>query len=201
MSSLPSSCDDNLTCAPLQDLTQRMMLATWLVEIYLSKISQLEDIAAAERASEDVENYTMEKGLIEDDMCQFLTTYKVSCCLHFGSPLLLLMLPQDNLDPKTVFNLLASHGRDEMTLYYAGVVGDHERIITHWILEEDWLKALEALNKQVRRSACLSPLKSLIRLRRRTSTSTTASPPSSSADHLSKPSKPLCVNQTSTSGD
>lgn len=54
-----------------------MMLATWLVEIYLSKINQLEDIAAAERASEDVENLKVEQGLIEDEMRQFLNTYKV----------------------------------------------------------------------------------------------------------------------------
>lgn len=54
------------------------MLATWLVEIYLSKISQLEDIAAAERASEDVENFKVEQGLIEDEMRQFMNTYKVS---------------------------------------------------------------------------------------------------------------------------
>jgi hypothetical protein len=54
-----------------------MMLATWLVEIYLSKIHQLEDIAAAERASDDVENLKAEKGLLEDDMRHFLLTYRV----------------------------------------------------------------------------------------------------------------------------
>ncbi|KAK4699337.1 vacuolar protein sorting-associated protein 18, partial [Phenoliferia sp. Uapishka_3] len=112
------------------DLTQRMMLATWLVEIFLSKINQLEDVAAAERASDDVENFKAEQGLMEDDMRQFLSTYK------------------DNLDPKTVFDLLASHGRDAMTLYFASVVGDHERIITHWVLEENWVKAIEALSQQ-----------------------------------------------------
>lgn len=58
-----------------------MMLATWLVEIYLSKISQLEDMASAERASDDVENFRAEQGLIEDDMRQFLSTYKVCICL------------------------------------------------------------------------------------------------------------------------
>lgn len=53
------------------------MLATWLVEIYLSKINQLEDIAASESASDDVENYHMEKTIIEDDLKQFLQMYKV----------------------------------------------------------------------------------------------------------------------------
>jgi vacuolar protein sorting-associated protein 18 len=36
-----------------------------------------------------------------------------------------------------------------MTLYYASIVGDHERIITHWVFKANWTKALEALNKQV----------------------------------------------------
>lgn len=57
-----------------------MMLATWLVEIFLAKINQLEDVAAAERASDDVENVKAEQGLMEDDMRQFLSTYKV-CAL------------------------------------------------------------------------------------------------------------------------
>jgi hypothetical protein len=38
-----------------------------------------------------------------------------------------------------------------MALYYASVVGDHDRIVTYWILEEGWMEALQALSKQVRR--------------------------------------------------
>lgn len=64
-----------------------MMLATWLVEIYLSKINQLEDIAAAERASEDVENLKVEQSLIEDEMRQFLNTYKVRTGGNSGGPI------------------------------------------------------------------------------------------------------------------
>lgn len=56
------------------------MLATWLVEIYLSKINHLEDIAASESASDDVENYRAERIIIEDDLKQFLQQYRVSAC-------------------------------------------------------------------------------------------------------------------------
>lgn len=112
------------------DIIQRMMLATWLVEIFLSKMNQLEDIIAAERAADDVETLAVEKAMLEDDLRQFLTTY------------------QANLDPGTIFDLLGKHGRDEITLFYASIVGDHERIVTHWILEENWVKALKALNGQ-----------------------------------------------------
>jgi len=36
-----------------------------------------------------------------------------------------------------------------MYLYYATVVGDCERVIEHWILEEQWTKAIDVLNGQV----------------------------------------------------
>lgn len=36
-----------------------------------------------------------------------------------------------------------------MLLFYATVVGDYERVIQHWVLEEDWLKAIDTLNRQV----------------------------------------------------
>ncbi|KAK4050478.1 tethering complex subunit [Microbotryomycetes sp. JL221] len=58
------------------DLTQRMMLATWLVEIYLSKLAQLEDATASERATENATNLAVEHTLIEDELKQFLTTYR-----------------------------------------------------------------------------------------------------------------------------
>ncbi|GAA6004427.1 hypothetical protein JCM10207_000722 [Rhodosporidiobolus poonsookiae] len=112
------------------DLTPRALLATWLVEIYLAKLAELEDLAAAERASDDRDNLLVEQGLVEEDMRGFLETYK------------------DNLDARTTFDLLAQHGRDELALFYASVVGDHERIVQHRIAEQEWSKALQALSKQ-----------------------------------------------------
>lgn len=61
-----------------QDLTQRMMLATWLVEFYLSKCNELDDIVAAESVSQDVDNLQTERDMLEDDLRQFFETYKVS---------------------------------------------------------------------------------------------------------------------------
>ncbi|KAK0526251.1 tethering complex subunit [Tilletia horrida] len=111
------------------DLTQRVMLATWLVEIYLSKINQLEDMATA-RAASDAANFRLEKEMLEDELRQFLVTYK------------------DNLDEKTTFSLLSRHGRTDMYLYFAATIGQHERIVRHWIQEEDWTAALKATAAQ-----------------------------------------------------
>ena len=55
-----------------------MMLATWLVEIYLSKCNTLEDIVAAESATSDVESLAIERQMMEDDVRNFMTTYQVS---------------------------------------------------------------------------------------------------------------------------
>lgn len=60
-----------------QDLTQRMMLATWLVEFYLSKCNELDDVVASESVSHDVDNLQAERTILEDDLRQFFETYKV----------------------------------------------------------------------------------------------------------------------------
>ncbi|TFK36843.1 DigA protein [Crucibulum laeve] len=112
------------------DLSQRMMLATWLVEFYLSKCNELDDIVASESVSHDVDNLQTERAIIEEDLRQFFETYK------------------NNLDRTTVYELIQGHGRTDMYLYYATVIGDFERVIEHWILEEQWSKALEVINRQ-----------------------------------------------------
>lgn len=55
-----------------------MLLATWLVEIYLSKCNQLDDLVASESVSHDVENLQAERTSTEDELRQFFETYKVS---------------------------------------------------------------------------------------------------------------------------
>lgn len=55
-----------------------MMLATWLVEFYLSKCNELDDIVASESVSHDVDNLQAERTILEDDLRHFFDTYKVS---------------------------------------------------------------------------------------------------------------------------
>lgn len=58
-----------------------MILAVWLVEIYLSKCNELDDAIASQAISNDTDNFQAEKMLIEDDLKQFLETYKVGAML------------------------------------------------------------------------------------------------------------------------
>lgn len=112
------------------DLTQRMMVATWLVEFYLAKCNELDDIAAAESVSQDVDNLQTEKAILEDDLRQFFETYK------------------NNLDKETVYELIQGHGRTDMYLFFASTVGDHARVVEHWVLEEQWSRAIEVISSQ-----------------------------------------------------
>lgn len=64
-----------------------MMLATWLVEIYLSTCNTLEDIVAAESATSDVDTLSIERQMMEEDMRNFITTYqvrKLACVMSQG---------------------------------------------------------------------------------------------------------------------
>ncbi|KAL4070829.1 Pep3/Vps18/deep orange family-domain-containing protein [Scleroderma citrinum] len=112
------------------DLTQRMMLATWLVEFYLSKCDELDDLCAAESSMTGVENVQAERAILEEDLRHFFETYKA------------------NLDRNTMYELIQGHGRTDMLLFYATVVGDFERVIQNWILDEEWSKAIDALTRQ-----------------------------------------------------
>jgi vacuolar protein sorting-associated protein 18 len=53
-----------------------MMLATWLVEFYLSRCNELDDVVASESIAGDVENLRAERTILEEDLKQFFETYK-----------------------------------------------------------------------------------------------------------------------------
>ncbi|GAA5891146.1 hypothetical protein JCM6882_006439 [Rhodosporidiobolus microsporus] len=121
------------------DLTQRALLSTWLVELFLAKLNELEDLAAAVPAStsadggamnEEKGNFEVERVMVEEDVRDFLKRYK------------------DALDPRTTISLLTQHGRDDLTLFFAGVVGDHERVVQYHVGRGEWKMALGALGKQ-----------------------------------------------------
>ncbi|CAB4425152.1 unnamed protein product [Rhizophagus irregularis] len=113
-----------------QDKTQKTMIATWLVEIYLSKINTLEDLAASSAGSDDIDNFKVEQKDLEDEFKGFLEQYKA------------------DLDKKTTYNLISSHGRTDELLCYASLIGDYEKVISHWIQEGNYKQALDVLSKQ-----------------------------------------------------
>lgn len=63
------------------DLTQRMLLATWLVEFYLSKYNDLDDLIASEGVAHDVEDLKAERAMLDKDLKAFFETYHVGFAL------------------------------------------------------------------------------------------------------------------------
>jgi uncharacterized protein CbrC (UPF0167 family) len=53
------------------------MLATWLVEFYLSKCNELDDLIASSSASNDVSNLQAEQTHLEEELQEFFEAYKV----------------------------------------------------------------------------------------------------------------------------
>lgn len=60
-----------------------------------------------------------------------------------------LILWQTNLHRPTVYELILSHGRTDVLLHYATIVGDYQRVIEHYVMNEEWAKAVDQLNRQV----------------------------------------------------
>ncbi|KAF8329689.1 Pep3/Vps18/deep orange family-domain-containing protein [Cantharellus anzutake] len=119
-----------LETMPKSMLIQRTMLASWLVEFYLGKLNTLDDLVAAESTSQDVDNLKAERDEITEELHQFLVTYKAS------------------LHKKTTYELIQSHGRTDISLHYAMTVGDYEKVVETYVMDEEWLKAVDVLNRQ-----------------------------------------------------
>lgn len=56
---------------------------------------------------------------------------------------------QNDLEPKVVYELILSHGRTDLYLFYANLNRDHAKVVEYWVTEEEWRKAIDVLNRQV----------------------------------------------------
>ncbi|GAA94421.1 uncharacterized protein L969DRAFT_105058 [Mixia osmundae IAM 14324] len=109
---------------------QKMMLSTWLVELFLSKIADLEDIALSQSHTSHTSNIDLERSILEDDLKSFLRSHKA------------------DLAQKVTLDLLISHGRTELFLHFCEVNHDFSRIARHWSALEDWPKVVSAISSQ-----------------------------------------------------
>jgi hypothetical protein len=121
------------------DRTQKTLISTWLVQLYLFKMNQLEDVAASVNFTStggtmtcSSKFYKDQQQNIKDEFRSFLETYGVY--LHIP----------------TTYKLISSHGFGDELLYYAFYIGDYEKVIDNWISEKNWEKAIEILDGQVR---------------------------------------------------
>lgn len=115
------------------NIMQRMLIASWLVETYMSKLNELSDSITTTQGEDDNRDSSQDHTELEktrSEFREFVTKYKA------------------DLDPKTVYDIIGSHGREEELLFFATVIDDSNFVLSYWIQREKWEEALNVLKKQ-----------------------------------------------------
>ena len=114
-------------------IMQRMMVASWLVEVFMAKMNSLDDTIMTEAELAADLNPAQSRELLKSvrkEYEDFITRYK------------------DDLDRKTVYDIISSHGREEELLFFANAVNDYNYVLSYWVQRERWGEALNVLKKQ-----------------------------------------------------
>ena len=112
---------------------QRIMVASWLVELFMAKLNLLDDtISAKAELSEAAPIANVQEDLpsMRREFQEFVTKYK------------------SDLDRKTTYELISSHGREEELLYFANIIDDYNYVLSYWVQRERWQEAMSVLKKQ-----------------------------------------------------
>ncbi|POS83588.1 hypothetical protein EPUL_004950, partial [Erysiphe pulchra] len=121
-----------ITIYKKSSIMQRMMIAGWLVEIFMSILNSLEEAIVIK--SKDIENLSSQKNeqldMIKIEFQDFVTKYKAE------------------LDKKTTYDIISSHGREEELLFFASTINDYNFVLGYWMQKEKWKEALNVLKKQ-----------------------------------------------------
>ncbi|KAJ5099774.1 hypothetical protein N7532_006775 [Penicillium argentinense] len=114
-------------------IMQRIMVASWLVELFMSKLNSLDDnIATKAELTEGVTTGEIEDqlGSVRSEFQDFVNNHK------------------SDLDKKTVYSIISSHGREEELLFFATAANDYNYVLSYWIQREKWSEALNVLQRQ-----------------------------------------------------
>ncbi|KAJ9243648.1 hypothetical protein DTO169E5_2563 [Paecilomyces variotii] len=112
---------------------QRVMLTSWLVEVFMTKLNSLDDAIATKAELAEGTSPTEAKGQldsVQSEFREFVTKYK------------------SDIDQKTVYDIISSHGREEELLFFATTTNDYNYVLSYWIQREKWSEALNVLQKQ-----------------------------------------------------
>ena len=114
---------------------QRTMVASWLVEVFMSRLNSLEDqlytISSHAHASQT------SFDTIKDQLSDVKEGYQGFVGQYKG-----------DLDRKTTYEIISSHGRQHELLYYANTINDYGYVLAYWVQREKWLDALDVLKRQ-----------------------------------------------------
>lgn len=112
---------------------QRTMIASWIVELFMSKLNSLDDtIATRAQLTENTSTTDTqhELSVVREEFQDFVSKYK------------------NDLDQKTTYDMISSHGREQELLCYATAVDDYSYVLSYWVQRERWLESLDVLKRQ-----------------------------------------------------
>lgn len=109
----------------VQDKTQMTMLVTWLIEIYLNQLGELK-----EQQLESSPRYQK----LQMEFQSFLKLTRIKECVSHNK--------------NVVYDLIASHGDVEDLVFFAALMQDYEKVISHHIQYDNYKAALGLLEKQ-----------------------------------------------------
>ena len=112
---------------------QRTMIASWMIEIFMSKLNSLDDtITTKAQLTENTSTADSkdELSIIRQEFHDFVSKYK------------------NDLDRKTTYEIISSHGREHELLSYATAIDDYNFVLSYWIQRERWQDSLDVLKRQ-----------------------------------------------------
>lgn len=122
-----------LTTYKKSSVMQRVMIATWLIEIFMAKLNTLDDTIITKAELSETLNPAQTKeqlSSVRNEFQDFVSRHKT------------------DLDRKTVYDVISSHGREEELLFFANAVNDYNYVLSYWIQRERWNEALVVLRRQ-----------------------------------------------------
>lgn len=112
---------------------QRIMVASWLVELFMAKLDALEDTVATNAEISENTTATESKeamAIIRNEFQDFVARYRA------------------DLNQQTIYDIISSHGREEELIYYATLIRDYNYVLAYWVQRERWSESLAILKKQ-----------------------------------------------------
>lgn len=122
---LKSFIQKKLSALRPQDKTQITMLVTWLIEIFLNQLGEMK-----EQGQDESDEYRK----VQEEFRMFLAQPKNKECVSNNRGV--------------VYDLIASHGDVEDMVFFAVLMQDFEKVITHHIQHDNYKGALGQLSKQ-----------------------------------------------------
>ncbi|EED12998.1 vacuolar protein sorting protein DigA [Talaromyces stipitatus ATCC 10500] len=112
---------------------QRTMIASWLIEVFMAKFNSLDDTIATKAELAEGTSTGESKAQLESIRAEFedfVTKF------------------QADMDQKTVYDIISSHGRESELLFFANATNDYNYVLSYWIQREKWAEALNILQRQ-----------------------------------------------------